>query len=65
MIKMLKNIKKIKLKCFLFPNLSVFIILVFQNEDLRICEIFFAIWLPKKLFATEKDLLIFIKNKKR
>ena len=64
MIKMLKNIKKIRMKYFLFHNLSAFIISVFQKNS-EFLKFSLRYGFLRNYLTTEKDLFIFIKNKKR
>ena len=51
---MLNNTKKIKLKYFLFPNLSIFIISIFQKNS--------ELWLTRSYLTAEKEFSIFIKK---
>ena len=61
---MLKNIKKMKLKYFLVPNLPVFIISVFQKNS-EFLKFSLQYGFLRYYLTTEKDLFIFIKKKKK
>ena len=60
---MLKNIKKMKLKYFLVPNLPVFIISVFQkNSEFLKFSLQYGFL---RYYLTTENLFIFIKKKKK
>ena len=61
---MLKNIKKMKLKYFLVPNLPVFIISVFQKNS-EFLKFSLQYGFLRYYLTTEKDLFIFIKKKNK
>ena len=61
---MLKNIKKMKLKYFLVPNLPVFIISVFQKNS-EFLKFSLQYGFLRYYLTTEKELFIFKKKKKK
>ena len=64
MFKILKNLKKIKLQHFLFPNLSGFYHFNVP-EEIRISEILFATMLTKILTDNRKGVFYLYQKRKR